>query len=199
MAEEPGDREDAASRLSDGPRLPDGQVGDALDSGADLDSGDDLRAPSDLMPAPAPDQPVVASSRLTLHWRSLSDGLILALVVGGPCLLAAEGLHDRAGRIWLLPVAIAGVGFLLAGGVAGRHRRRPVGALVQGVAVAVPVAVLLFLIDLLYRVIGRRPITGHVLGTLLATVVGAVVASAIGALFGRWFYLSRLRQRRSPV
>lgn|GEM_PF-3704661 len=60
-----------------------------------------------------------------MHWRSLSDGLIFALVVGGICLLAAEGLHHRAGNLWLIPVVVGAVGFPAAEGIARLHRRRP--------------------------------------------------------------------------
>ncbi|HVX19743.1 MAG TPA: hypothetical protein VHB02_00175 [Acidimicrobiales bacterium] len=161
-----------------------------------MDDLDPASTPRQLAPAPVSERQAAAGSGLTLHWRSLSDGIILALLVGGPCLLAAEGLHNRAGRLWLLPVVIGAVGFLVAGGIAGRHRRRPTGAVSQGVAVALPVAVLLVLVDLLYRVITRRPVTGHFLAGLLAAVVGAMVVGAVGALLGRWSYLARIRRRR---
>jgi lysylphosphatidylglycerol synthetase-like protein (DUF2156 family) len=148
--------------------------------------------PADLAPAP------VARSPFNLHWRSLSDGLIFALVIGGPCLLATEGLHDRVGKVWVVPLVIAALGFLVAGAIAGRHRRRPGGAALQGIAVALPVAVLLVLTDLLYRLISGRPIDGHVAALLVGAIVGAVLLAIVGALCGRGLYLRRVHQRRSP-
>lgn len=178
------------------PRLPD------TDHPVTDDLGSLVEPDHQTPPLPPPTPEVVeaapGSTRLSIHWHSLSDGLIFALVVGGPCLLAIEGLRHREGKLWLIPLVLAAVGFLIAGGIAGRHRRRPIGAILQGVAVALPVVVLLVLTDLLYRIIGHQPINPHVLATLLASIVGAVVVAAIGALGGRWLYLSGKRRRRSP-
>lgn len=133
------------------------------------------------------------SSRI--HWHSLSDGLLLGFLVCGPCLLAVEGLRHRVGRLWLLPAVIGLVGMVIAGAVAGRHRRRPAGALLQGLAVALPVSVVLVLADVLYRAIGTTGISHKTLLTWVAAVVGSVVLAGIGSLIGRSMYLHRWRQR----
>ena len=130
-----------------------------------------------------------------LHWRSLSDGLLVALLVCGPSLLATEGLRHRVGRTWLIPAVIGVVGMAVAGAVAGRHRRRPTGALLQGLAVGLPVSVLLVLADVLYRLISNNPISGRTAAAWVGALVGAVVVACLGALVGRAVYLRRWRQR----
>ena len=141
-----------------------------------------------------------AAGRLTnrssaIHWRSLSDGLLVALLVCGPSLLAVEGLRHRVGRVWLVPAVIGIIGMLVAGGVAGRHRRRPAGALIQGVAVSAPVALLLVLADILYRLISNNPIVGSTAVTLAGSFGGAIVVACLGSLTGRALYLRKWRER----
>lgn len=131
----------------------------------------------------------------TLHWRSLSDGLLVALLICGPSLLAVEGLRHRVGRVWLVPAVIGILGMLLAGAVAGRHRRRPSGALLQGLAVGLPVSVLLILADVLYRLISNNPISAKTVGAWAGAVVGATAVACAGGLIGRALYLRRWRAR----
>jgi hypothetical protein len=132
-----------------------------------------------------------------LHWRSLSDGLLVAFIIAGPSMLAAVDLRGRAGRAWLIPIVTAGIGFLVGGGIAGRHRRLPSGAVAQGVAVGLPSSVTLVLADLLYRLIVRQSVDGAVIGYWFAGIVGAVVLSVVGGLIGRWLFLRSVRRRRT--
>lgn len=132
-----------------------------------------------------------------LHWRSLSDGLLVAFIVAGPSMLAVVDLRGRAGRAWLLPAVIAGVGLLVGGGIAGRHRRLSSGAVAQGAATGLPVSVTLVLADLLYRLVVGQPIKASVGGYWLAGIVGAVVLSVVGGLIGRWLFLRSVRRRRA--
>ncbi len=138
---------------------------------------------------------VTARRASRLHWRSLSDGLLVALLVCGPALLATEGLRHRVGRTWLIPAVIGIIGMGVAGAVAGRHRRRPTGALLQGLAVGLPVSILLVLADVLYRLISNNPLSGRTAAAWVGAVAGAVVVACLGALVGRAVYLRRWRQR----
>ncbi|HEX3461788.1 MAG TPA: hypothetical protein VHT49_12855, partial [Acidimicrobiales bacterium] len=85
-----------------------------------------------------------------LHYRALSDAFLFTLVVSVPVLLWEElwrgqPMIDQPGHLWLVPAVITVAAFFIGGYIAGRHRRRRTGALLQAVALAVPVSLLLII------------------------------------------------------
>jgi hypothetical protein len=75
------------------------------------------------------------------HWRALSDGFGVTLLIVGPTSLFAElwrgaPIIDQGYFLWLLPAAIMTIGFYMGGGIAGRFRRTQRGAMTQGLLVA---------------------------------------------------------------
>jgi multisubunit Na+/H+ antiporter MnhB subunit len=104
---------------------------------------------------------------------------------------------DQDGYLWMLPTVIVVAAYFFGGAIAGRHRRRPSGALIQAGALAVSTSLMLIIAD-----IGRRLILGQslplaVAGLWLAAFVATIVIAVLGALFGRWVY--RMRRTRLSV
>ncbi len=136
-----------------------------------------------------------------LHYRSLSNGLIVALVVSAPPLLIEANWHGTPlyrttqGQVAL---GVAALGFLAGGAVAGRHRRRVEGALLQGLAVAV-LAETCLLVAAVFRLAVLHRGLPHP-STVGWTVLGAVLLAGLacaGGLAGRAAYLRSRRKRRA--
>ncbi len=135
-----------------------------------------------------------------LHGRSLSNGLIITLLVAGPTLLVEASWHGAPlyrttqGQVALV---LAAAGFFVGGAVAGQHRRRVSGALLQGLALA-GLSLAVLSVAAVFRLAVLRAGVPHgstVAWTLLGAVVLTVVACA-GGLTGRALYLrSRKRNR----
>src|SRR5580658_5631767 len=88
------------------------------------------------------------------HWRSLSDGHLVTLVIVGPAFLFEElwrgsPLIDQSGMTWLYPAIVMAIGFFVGGTVAGRHRRTTNGAFNQGALVAAITMALIFAADII--------------------------------------------------
>jgi uncharacterized membrane protein YoaK (UPF0700 family) len=103
---------------------------------------------------------------------------------------------DQPGDLWLVPAVITVAAFFIGGAIAGRHRRRRTGALIQGVALAVPVSLLLIIADIGRRLDLHRPFTLPVAGLWLYALLGTVVISSLGALYGRRRYLKKRARRK---
>lgn len=136
-----------------------------------------------------------------LHYRSLSDAYLFTLVVSVPTLLWAEmwrgqPMIDQPGHLWLLPMVITVAAFFIGGAIAGRHRRRRTGALVQAIALAVPVSLLLIVADIGRRLDLHRGFTLPVAGLWLYSLVGTVAISGLGALYGRRRYVKKRARRK---
>jgi predicted permease len=136
-----------------------------------------------------------------LHYRALSDAFLFTLVVSVPVLLWAElwrgqPMIDQPGHLWLVPAVITVAAFFIGGYIAGRHRRRRTGALLQGVALAVPVSLLLIIADIGRRLDLHRGFTLPVAGLWLYSLVGTIVISSLGALYGRRRYLKKRDRRK---
>jgi multisubunit Na+/H+ antiporter MnhB subunit len=152
----------------------------------------------DGVPTGSPPQ----GSGRTFHWRSLSDAVLFTLVIAGPTMLWEEvwrgrPMIDQEGNLWMLPAVIVIAAYFFGGAIAGRHRRRPGGALIQAGALAISTSLMLIIAD-----IGRRLVLGQnlrlaVAGLWLAAVGATIVIAALGALFGRWVY--RWRRTRLSV
>jgi hypothetical protein len=141
--------------------------------------------------------------RQVIHYRSLSDAVLFTLIIAGPTMLweemwRAKPMIDQTGDLWIAPAVIVGVTYFLGGSIAGRHRRRPMGAVVQGLALAIPTSLVLIFADLGRRLVLKKGLPLSVLGLWLLAIIATVVIASVGALFGRWLYRAR-RKRRSPV
>jgi hypothetical protein len=139
-----------------------------------------------------------------LHYRSLSDAYLFTLVISVPVLLWAEmwrgqPMIDQPGHLWLVPTVITVGVFFVGGAIAGRHRRRRTGALIQATALAVPVSLLLIIADIGRRLDLHRGFTLPVAGLWLYALVGTVVISSLGALYGRRKYLKKRARRKRRV
>jgi hypothetical protein len=143
------------------------------------------------------------ADRQRIQFRPLSDALLFTFVLAGPTSLweslwRGRPMIDQPGNLWIVPTVIVVLTFLVGGAIAGRLRQRPMGAVVQAVALAVPVAVVLILADLARRLIINIPLFFPVIELWIDALVSAIVLATLGALTGRW--LHRRRQRRTaPV
>jgi uncharacterized membrane protein len=162
------------------------------------DSGVELRLnDSDL--ARAEDIPSVSrppGRRRTIHWRSLGDAVVLTLLVAGPTMLWEEmgqgrPMIDQPGSLWLVPAAIVTITYFVGGAIAGRHRRRPRGALIQGVALAVSTSSIFVIVDVVRRVMLGNNQSVAVAELWLAAVGATVAVAGLGAVSGRWLYIRR--------
>jgi len=138
-----------------------------------------------------------------VHWRSLSDAILFTLIVVGPTMLWEEmwrgqPMIDQSGDLWVAPAVIAGLAYFIGGSIAGRHRRRPRGAVIQGIALAVPTSIVLIIADVGRRIVLSKGLSLTVVGLWLGAIVATIVIATLGALFGRWAYL-RSRRRRKAV
>jgi multisubunit Na+/H+ antiporter MnhB subunit len=102
---------------------------------------------------------------------------------------------DQQGDLWVVPTVIVIVTYFIGGSIAGRHRRKPRGAVVQGIALAVSTSLVLVIADIPRRLALGKGLPLNVIGLWLGAVAGTVVVATLGALFGRWLY--RARRRRS--
>jgi hypothetical protein len=136
------------------------------------------------------------------HWRSLSDGLMYSLIIVGPTFLFAElwrgkPIIDQPGFLWVIPACIMTVGIFTGGRVAGRHRSRREGAFNQGVLVAILTIILIFVADLIRRLVLTQTVPVAVLGLWLVAAAAAILVGGVGGLSGR---RSSLRaQKRSQM
>jgi multisubunit Na+/H+ antiporter MnhB subunit len=101
---------------------------------------------------------------------------------------------DQKGNLWMVPAVIVTATYFAGGAIAGRHRRRPWGALVQGVVLAVSTSVILVIVDFVRRLVLGKGLPMGVVGLWVAAIAGTVVIAVLGALFGRRLY--RMRQER---
>ncbi len=134
------------------------------------------------------------------HWRSLSDGFLACLVVVGPTFLFAElwrgrPLVDRGFTLWFPPAVVMALGFFFGGRVAGRHRRAPRGAIAQGLVVASLVLALIFIADVIRRLVLGQTLDSEVIALWAGAGAAALVVAAIGGLFGRWRTLQAIKRR----
>jgi hypothetical protein len=130
-----------------------------------------------------------------LHWRSLSDGLLVSLVICGPTLFASLILRDQHEQRWALPLLVAAVGFLVGGAIAGRHRRLRRGSMAQGVALGLMIATAILLANLVRTLVLAKGVTFSTASLWVAVEFGSVLLASIGALIGRRrFWRSRKRK-----
>jgi O-antigen/teichoic acid export membrane protein len=132
----------------------------------------------------------------TIHYRSLSDALLVTLIFSVPVLLWEEMWHgqpmiDQPGHLWLVPTVITVAAFFIGGMTAGRHRRQRTGAIVQAIALAIPVSLLLIVADVGRRLDLHRGFTLPVAALWLYALVGTAVISSLGALYGRRRYVRK--------
>jgi hypothetical protein len=148
-------------------------------------------------------------SHRAIHYRSLSDALLFTLVISGPVMLweslwRGQPMIDQPGDLWIAPTVIVTAAFFVGGAIAGRHRRRATGAIAQGIALAIPVSLVLIIADIGRRLFLNKSLPLPVAELWLYALVGTVVVASLGALFGRRLYLrekkrKRMRKRTSPA
>lgn len=160
-------------------------------SSLDLPSGDSTAAADDQVVLSPP------SAICTIHLHSLGDAILFTLAVAVPTMTWAEAwrgrpMIDQKGDLWVIPTVIVIVAYFVGGAIAGRHRRRPSGAVAQGVALAVTTSVIMVVADLVRRVVVGKPQSAAVAGLWLVAIGGTVVIAATGAMAGRWLYTQRL-------
>ena len=124
------------------------------------------------------------------HWHSLSDGFLVSLVIVGPSFLFEElwrgrPLIDQPGNLWIVFGAIMAIGFFAGGGVGGRHRRHAGGAFNQGLLIAALTLILIFVADVIRRLILHAPLTWEIMGLWCAAAAGGLLVSGLGALSAR--------------
>ena len=130
------------------------------------------------------------------HWRSLSDGFLVSLIIVGPSFLFEElwrgrPLIDQSGALWVVPVVVMAIGFMVGGGVGGRHRRSNGGAFNQGALVAALTLALIFMADIIRRVVLHQDLTIKILGLWVASAAAAMLVSGLSGIYAR-----RQRRRR---
>jgi hypothetical protein len=124
------------------------------------------------------------------HWQSLSDGFLVSLVVVGPTFLfeelwRGEPLIDQGGALWIIPGIIMAAGFLAGGVIAGRHRQSSRGAFNQGLVVSGLTLALIFIADMIRRLVLDSRITIGVMEIWLLSAAAALLVGAFGGLLGR--------------
>jgi hypothetical protein len=144
------------------------------------------------------DQPLTPSASpghpARLHWRSLSDGILICFLSAAPSLFAGFILRDQREEVWTLMLLVAAAGFLVGGAIAGRHRRAARGAIAQGVVCGFLTATVIVVANAMRTAVLGNGISTHTLVLWLGVEAGAVIIAAIGALIGRHRHL-RARRR----
>jgi hypothetical protein len=164
---------------------------------------------SDKLP-PQPDADQVApgvdqlpEDRRRVQFRALSDALLFTFLIAGPAsmwesLWRGRPMIDQPGSLWIAPTVIVIATFLVGGAIAGRLCPRPMGAVFHGLALAMPVAVVLILVDVARRLIIHDPLYVPVIDLWIDAVVAAIILAATGALIGRGIHRRR-RRSASPT
>lgn len=168
-----------------------------------------VTAPESLRPetaaeGPAHDAGQLSADRPLIHFRSLSDALLFTLAIAGPTsmwesLWRGRPMIDQPGDLWIVPTVIVTVTILIGGAIAGRLSGRSLGALVQGLALAIPVAVVLVLVDLARRLVIGNPPYLAIYELWIVALVAAIGLAITGALIGRWTHRRRRRSASSTV
>jgi hypothetical protein len=135
------------------------------------------------------------------HWRALSDGFGVTLLIVGPTSLFAElwrgaPIIDQGYFLWLLPAAIMTIGFYMGGGIAGRFRRTQRGAMTQGLLVASLTVPMIFLADMIRRLLLHQTTPLAVFAYWVGAYVAASLVSMGGALMGRRAKVQSYKRRK---
>jgi hypothetical protein len=145
--------------------------------------------------------PERSTPRTYRHWQSLSDGFLVSIVIVGPTFLFEElwrgrPMIDQGGAYWVIPALIMGLGFFVGGRVSGRNRSSHAGAFRQGLIVAALTLALIFLADMVRRMILTQGLTWEVLAIWVACSLGGLVAAGLGGMNGRRGARLALRRRQ---
>jgi hypothetical protein len=124
------------------------------------------------------------------HWQSLGDGFLLSLIVVGPAFLFEElwrgrPMIDQPGAWWVVPAAIMAGGFFAGGRLAGRARRSVGGAFIQGLLVAGLTLVMIFVADMIRRVVLVQHLNWGVMALWLGSAMAGLLLGGLGGLSGR--------------
>jgi hypothetical protein len=130
------------------------------------------------------------------HRGSLGDGFLVTLIIVGPAFLFGELWHgkpiiDQSGYLWVLPASVMAVGFYIGGSIAGHHCQKVERAFLQGLVVALLTSALIFLVDMIRRLVQGQAITISVIGLWIAAAAIAILVAGIGG-HQRW---QRARKR----
>jgi len=137
-----------------------------------------------------PNQPASRPWHEFKHWQSLSDGFLVSIVVVGPTFLFSElwrgkPLIDRGPSLWVPAALIMAAGFFAGGAIAGRHRSTAKGAFNQGILVAGLTLTLIFLADMIRRIVLGQDIYWGVLGYWVAATAAGLLLSGLAGVCGR--------------
>jgi hypothetical protein len=135
------------------------------------------------------------------HWQSLSDGFLLSIIIVGPTFLFEElwrgrPMIDQGGAYWMIPAILMALGFFVGGRVAGRNRRSHGGAFTMGVVSAALTLILIFLADMVRRIILVQGLSWQVVAIWIACSFGALVTGGLGGMHGRRGARVSLRRRQ---
>src|ERR1700728_3630776 len=142
--------------------------------------------------------PASPSTPARLHWRSLSDGILVCYLTAAPALFAAFILRDQRERVWTLLLLIALAGFLVGGAVAGRHRRLSRAAMVQGEVCGLLTATVIVVANAIRTAVLGHGTSPRTLVLWLSVEVASVFVAAVGGRIGRRLYL-RSRRRKAVL
>ena len=121
---------------------------------------------------------------------------MFTLLIVGPTMVWEEiwrgrPMIDQGGNLWLVPAVVVTLAYFVGGAIAGRHRRRPGGALIQGVALALSTSSVLVTADLVRRIVIGNHQSAAVALLWLAAAAGTILIAVLGSLSGRWLYIRR--------
>jgi hypothetical protein len=124
------------------------------------------------------------------HWRSLGDGFLVSLVVVGPTFLFEElwrgkPMIDQGGFGWVVPAVIMMIGFFVGGRVTGRNRGTRSGAFLQGLLVSGLTLGLIFVADMIRRIVLTEGLSWGVMLIWFGSALGALLIAGLGGISGR--------------
>jgi hypothetical protein len=143
-------------------------------------------------------RPAPPGEAARLHWRSLSEGILVGYLTAAPVLFACFILRDQREGIWIVLLPIAGAGFLIGGAIAGRHRRLARGAMRQGEICGLLTATVIVVANAIRAVVLGHGISPLTVLLWLSVEGAAVFVAAVGARIGRRRYL-RSRRRKAVL
>ena len=122
--------------------------------------------------------------------RSLSDGFLATVVVVVPASLFAElwrgkPIIDQGHLLWLIPASVMALGFLVGGAIAGRRRHNALAAFEEGLLAALMAVGLIFVLDMIRRLVYSNAVPLEILGLWAAAAAAALVVGGLGGVYGR--------------
>jgi succinate-acetate transporter protein len=83
--------------------------------------------------------------------------------------------------------------------VAGRHRRQPLGAVIQGTALSTLVLGVVLVEAIVDRLVLNRKLDIGFFALAAGSAMGAIVVASIGGMIGRWLYIRSVKKKRASL